>query len=182
MKVPSASYNKDIGVLTRFSAKNKSRPVKPLETEVQSLSEEIHVTESKVDILREAKIITPNVIVKKRRRFVLSYSSSSSSDHSTPTPQKEVSSSRRPVRKKDKEPPVYYVKTPHTHRKNKPHYNFKLIDNPWLKDHIINVDESPPKKRGKKLARKDRAKPVKQTKTKKMDGLELLSVALDSLN
>ena len=182
VKVPGASYSRDTGVLTRFLAKNRSRLAKPPETEVQSSSEEIPVTESEAKILKEDEIIIPYVIVKKRGRLVLFDSSSSSSDHSTPTLEKEVSSSKRPVRKKDKEPPVYYVRTPHTHPKNKIGYNFKLIDNPWLKDHIINVDDSPPEKKGKKPARKDKAKPVKQTKTKKMDGIELLSATLDSLN
>ena len=182
VKVPSASSKRETMVLTRSSAKKKSKPVKPPETEVQSSSEEIHVTESEVEIIREANIITSNVIIKKRRSLVLFDPSSSSSDHSIPTPQKEVSNSRRPVRKKDKEPLVYYVRTPHTHLKNKLHYNFKLMDNSWLKDHIINVDESPPEKKGKKPARKDGAKSVKQMKTKKMDGLELLLAVLDSLN
>jgi hypothetical protein len=164
------------------SAKNKSKPVEPPIAEAQSSSEEIHVTESEVEILREAKINTPNVIVKKRRRLVLSDSFSSSSHHSTPAPQKEVSSSRRPARKKDKESLVYYIRTPHTHHENKLHYKFKLMDNPRLKDDIINVDESPPEKKEKKSVRKSRAKFMKQVKTKKMDGLELLSAALDSLN
>ena len=56
------------------------------------------------------------------------------------------------------------------------------MDNPRLKDHIINVDESPPKKKENKSVRKSRAKSMKQMKTKKMDGLELLSAALDLLN
>ena len=80
-----ASYSRDIGVLTRFSTRNKSRPVESPEVENQSSSEEIHVIESEAEILREAEIITHNVVVKKRRRLFLSYSSSSSSDHSIPT-------------------------------------------------------------------------------------------------
>jgi len=182
VKVPGASYSRETGVLARFVAKNISKLFKPPKDDVQSSSDEIHVTELEAEILREAEITTPSIIVKKRRRLVLSDSSSSSSGHSTPTPQKEVSSYRRPVRKKDKEPPVYYVRTPHTRPKNKLRYNFKLMGNPWLKDHIINVDESPPEKKGKKPARKDVAKPLKHMRTKKMDGLELLSAALDSLN
>lgn len=181
MNVPGPSYSRETRVLTRFASKNRSKLVKSPKAEAQSSSDEIHVTESEAEILREAEITTPNIIVKKRRRLVLSDSSSSSSDHSTPTPQKEVSSSRRQVRKKDKEPLVYNVRTPHTHPKNKLRYNFKLMDNPWLKDHIINVDESPPEKKGKKPARKYRAKPMKHMREKKMDGLELLSAALDLL-
>ena len=86
------------------------------------------------------------------------------------------------MRKKDKEPPVYCVMTRHTRPKNKLCYNFKWMDNPLLKDHIINVDESPPEKKGNKPVRKNRAKLVKQMKTKKMDGLELLLTSLDLLN
>ena len=86
VKVLGASYNRDTGVLTRFSARNKSKPVEPPEVEVQSSSEEIHVTKLEAEFLREVEIITPNLIVKKRRRLVLFDSSSSSSDHSTPTP------------------------------------------------------------------------------------------------
>ena len=134
-----------------------------------------------VEILRDAEIIAPRVNVKKRRKLLLSDSSSSSSDHSTPTPQKEVSCSTRPVRKKGNEAPGYYIRIPHTHPKNKLCYKFKLMENPWLKDHIINVDESPPKQKGKKPARKDRVNSIKHMKAKKMDGLQLLSAALDSL-
>ena len=113
---------------------------------------------------------------------MLSDSSSSSSGHSTPTPHKKVSSSRRPVRKKGNEAPIYYNNIPHTVPENKLRYKLKLMENPWLKDHIINVDESPPEQEGKKLVRKDRVKVVKHMREKKMDMLELLSVSLDSLN
>ena len=137
--------------------------------------------ESKDKILREVEINTPTMIVKKWRRLVLSDSSSSSSHHSIPTPQKEVSSSRSPTKKKDKDPHVYYARTPHTRPKNKLHYKSKLIGNPWMRDLIINVDDSPLEKKEKKPVRKSRAKSVKQVKAKEMDGLELLSAALDSL-
>ena len=176
------SSNREARVLAWSSAKNKSKPVEPPVAEAQTSSKEIHVTESKAEILREDEINTPTIIVKKRRRLVLSDSSSSSSHHSTPAPQKEVSSSRRPARKKDKEPPIYYVRTPHTRPKKKIHYSFKMMNNPRFKDHIINVDKSPPEKKEKKQVSKIREKSLKQMKAKKMDGLELLSVALDSLN
>ena len=148
------SSSREARVLARSSAKNKGKSVEPPIAEAQASSEEIHVTESEVEILREAEINTPTVIVKKRRRLVLSSSSSSSSHHSIPAPEKEVSSSRRPARKKDKEPHVYYVRTPHTHPKNKLRYNSKLIDNPWLRDLIITVDDSPPEKKENKKIRK----------------------------
>ena len=169
-------------VLTKSSAKNKSKPIESLVVEAQTSSKEIHVIESEAEILREDEINNPTIIVKKRRRLVLSGYSSSSSHHFTPAPQKKVSSFRRPTRKKDKEPHVYYVKTRHTHPKNKLHYNSKLIDNPRLKDLIINVDDSPLEKNEKKLVRKSRAKSMKQMKEKEMDGLELLYVVLDSLS
>ena len=86
------------------------------------------------------------------------------------------------MRKRGNEPTPYLPRVPHTRPKNKLRYKFKLMENPWLKDHIINVDESPPEKKAKKPARKDKEKPMKQMKTKKMDGLELLSTSLDSLN
>ena len=96
------SSSREAKVLTRSLAKNKGKLVEPLIAEVQSLSEEIHVTELEAEILREAEINTPTVIVKKRRRLVLSDSSSSSSHHSILVPQMEVTSSRRPSKKKDK--------------------------------------------------------------------------------
>ena len=71
------SSNREAKVLTRFLAKNKGKSVELLVAEVQTLSEEIHVTESKAKILREAEINTPTVIVNKRIRLVLSDSSSS---------------------------------------------------------------------------------------------------------
>ena len=82
----------------------------------------------------------------------------------------------------DNEPPVYYVRTAHTHPKNKLHYNFKLMEKPQLKDHIINVDESPPEQKGKKPTNKDRVNVVKHMKANKMDGLELLSASCCTQN
>ena len=64
---------------------------------------------------------------------------------------------------------------------NKIRYKSKLIDNPRLRDLIINVNDSPPEKKEKKIVRKIRAKSMKPEKTEEMDGLELLSAALDSL-
>ena len=86
LKIPGVSSIREARFLTRSSAKNKGKLVEPLIAEVQSLSEEIHVTESEAEILREARINTLTVIVKKRRSLVLSDSSSSSSHHSIPAP------------------------------------------------------------------------------------------------
>ena len=86
------------------------------------------------------------------------------------------------MKKKSNEPPAYFTRVPHTRLKNKLCYKFKMMENPSLRYHIINVDESLPEQKGKKLVRKDKAKPVKHMRTKKMDGLELLSATLDSLN
>ena len=144
VKVLGASYNRETRVLTRFAARNRSKLVKLPEIEVQSLSDEIHVTESEAEILREVEIIAPRVNAKRRRKLVLSGSSSLCSGHCTPTPQKQVSSSRRPMTKKGNEAHGYYIRILHTRPKNKLRYKFKLIENPWLRDHIINVNESPP--------------------------------------
>lgn len=126
-------------VLTRSSAKNKGKSIDPPEVETQSSSEEIHVTESEVKFLREVEINTPTMLIKKKRRLVLSTSSSSSSHHSTPVPQEEVTSSSKPANKKEKDLPIYYARTPRTHPKNKLCLNSKMIDNPRLRDLIINV-------------------------------------------
>ena len=78
------SSSREARVLTRSSAKSKGKSIESLVAE--SSSEEIHMTESEAEILREVEINTPPVIVKKRRRLVLPTSSSSSSHHSTRVP------------------------------------------------------------------------------------------------
>jgi hypothetical protein len=183
LKVYGVPSSREARVLTRSLAKNKGISIEPPTTEAQSSSEEIHVTESEPKILREAEINTPTVIVKKKRRLLLPASSSSSSHHSTPVPQEEVTSSRKPTKRKEKDLHVYYVRTPCTHPKNKLRLNSKLIDNPKLRDLIINVKDSPPTKKEKKIVKKIRAKSMKQEKVKdkEMDGMALLSIALDSL-
>ena len=175
------SSSREARVLTKSSAKNKGKSIEPPISEAQSSSEEIHVTESEAEILREVEISPPTMIVKKKRGLVLSDSSSSSSHHSILAPREEVTSFRKPAKKKEKDPLVYDARTPHTRPKNKLHYNSKLIDNPWLRDLIINVDDSPPEKKEKKTVRKSREKSMKPVKTKEMDGLKILSAALDSL-
>ena len=150
LKVPSVSSRREARVLTRSSAKNKGKSIESPIAEAQSSLEEIHVTGSEAEILRKAKINTSTMIVKKRRRLVPSDSSSSSSHHSIPAPQMEITSSRRLAKKKDKDPLVYYARTPHTCPKNKLRYNSKLINNPRLRDLIINVNDSPPEKKEKK--------------------------------
>ena len=121
------------------------------------------------------------MVVKKKRILVLSAYSSSSSHHSTPVPQEEVTSSRKLAKKKEKDLPVYYAKTPHTRPKNKLFLNSKPTDNRRLRDLIINVEDSPPESKKKKTVKKSRAKSIKPVKAKETDGLALLSVALDSL-
>lgn len=71
VKVPSASYNRETGVLTRFAARNRSKLVELPEIEVQSTFDEIQVTESKAKILREDEIISQRVNAKRRRKLVL---------------------------------------------------------------------------------------------------------------
>ena len=62
--------------------------------------------------------------------------------------------------------------------------NAKLIDNPKLKDLVINVDESSPVTGKKKVVSRNRAKSKSKEKArvKEMDGLALLSAAMDTLN
>ena len=121
------------------------------------------------------------MVVKKKRKLVLPASSSSSSHHSTPILQEEVTSSRKPAKRKEKDLFVYYARTPHTRPKKKLRLNSKLIDNPKLRDLIINVKDSLPAKEEKKTVKKIRAKSMKQekVKAKEMDGLVLLLAALD---
>jgi len=76
------SINREARVLTRSLAKEKEKLVEPPTVELRSPSPKIHVTESEVEVLKEAKISTPIVVVKKKRKLVLPASSSSSSHHS----------------------------------------------------------------------------------------------------
>lgn len=177
------SSSREARVLTRSLARNKGKSIEPPTAEAQTPSEEIHVTKFEAKILREARISTPAIIVKKKRRLVLLASSSSTSHHSTLVPQEEVTSSRKPAKRKEKDLPIYYARTPRTCPKNKLRLNSKLIDNLKLRDLIINVEYSPPSKKEKKTVNKIRAKLMKQekVKVKEMDGMALLSVALDLL-
>ena len=114
--------------------------------ELRSPSPKIHVTEYEAEILKEVEINIPIVVVKKKRKLVILASSFSSSHHSASTLQEKVASSRKPAKKKEEDLPVYYARTPHTRPKNKLHMNSKLIDNPKLKDFVINVYEYSPAK------------------------------------
>ena len=62
--------------------------------------------------------------------------------------------------------------------------NAKLIDNPKLKDLVINVDGSLPVKEKKKVVSRSRVKPRRKenARVKGMDDLALLSAAMDTLN
>ena len=57
MKVPATSYSRETGVLNRFTAKNRSNLIESPKAEVQSSSDEIHVTESEAEILRDPQHI-----------------------------------------------------------------------------------------------------------------------------
>ena len=124
------------------------------------------MTKSEAEILKEAKIIIHAIVVKKKRKLVLPASSPSSSHHSASALHGEVTSSRKPAKKKEEDLPIYYARTPHTRPKNKLRLNSKLMNNPKLKDLVINVDESSPAKEHKKTVRKNRAKSLKQEKSK----------------
>ena len=121
---------------------------------------------------------------RKRRKLILPTSSSSSSHCSAPPHHEEATSPREPAGKKRKNLPIYYPRTPHTHPKNKLWLNANLIHNPKLKDLVINVDESSPVKEKKKIVSRSRVKPKSKENAmvKEMDGLALLSIAMDTLN
>ena len=72
------SINREVRVLTRSLAKEKGKLVEPPIVELRSPSLEIHVTESEAEVLKEAEISIPAIVVKKKRKLVLPASSSSS--------------------------------------------------------------------------------------------------------
>jgi hypothetical protein len=61
--------------------------------------------------------------------------------------------------------------------------NYKLIDNPKLKDLVINVDEPSLAKEQKKTVSKSKVKSKRKEKVrvKEFDSLALLSAAMDML-
>ena len=147
-------------------------------------SQEIHVTESEAEILKEIDLDVPVTIIQKKRKLILPTSSSSSSHCSMPSHHEEATSSRQPTDKKGKNLPIYYPRTPYTRPKNKLWLNSKLIDNPKEKDLVINIDESSPVKEKKKVVSRSRVKSRSKENVgvKGMDGLVLLSAAMDTLN
>lgn len=175
--------NREARVLTRSLAKEKEKPVDPPTAELKPPSPEIHVIESEAEVLKEAETSIRIVIVKKKRKLVLPASSSSSSHRSASAHHGEVTSSRKVAKKKGEDLPIYYARTPHTRPKNKLRLNSKLIDNPKLKDLVINVDEPSPAKEQKKTVSKNIAKSLKKGKArvKEVDGLALLSTTMDLL-
>ena len=177
------SVSREARVLTRSLAKEKEKLVESPTVESKSPSPKIHVTESEAKVLKEVEISIPIVIVKKKRKLVLPASSSSSSHRSASAHHGEVTNSRNPANKTGEDLPIYYARTPHTCLKNKLRLNSKLINNPKLKDLVINVDEPSLAKEQKKAVSKNRAKLSRKEKTnvKEVDGLALLSAAMDSL-
>ena len=152
--------------------------------EPRELSQEIHVIESKAELLKEIDLDVPVTIIHKKRKLILPTSSSSSSHCFAPPHHEEATSSRQPADKKGKNLPIYYPRTPYTHPKNKLWLNAKLIDNPKLKYLVINVDESSPVREKNKTVSRSRVKPRSKENVgvKGMDGLVLLSAAMDTLN
>ena len=84
-----------------------------------------------------------------------------------------------------------YVTGPHTRPSNKLRFKFKLMENPELKDMIINVDEEPlDKKEGKQPSNSKKAstKPkmrvskVHGLRVSKAKGLKMLAAVLDTLH
>ena len=80
---------------------------------------------------------------------------------------------------------------PHTRPSNKLRFKFKLIENPELKDMIINIDEEPlDKKEGKQPANSKKASTKPKMRVSKVHGmhvskakgLKMLVVVLDNLH
>ena len=171
-------------VLTRSLAKEKEKLIESPIAEPIPPSLEIHVTESEAELLKEVELDVPVIVVQKKRKLILPASSSSSSHRSASTHHGEATSSRQPANKKGENLPIHYPKTPHTHPKNKLRLNSMLIDNPKLKDLVINVDEPSPAKEKKKIVSRNRVKSKRNEndRVKEMDGLVLLFAAMDTLN
>lgn len=184
LKVLEQSSNREPRVLTRSQAKGKDKLINSPTIEPRVPPQEIHATESEVELLKEIELDVLVTVIQKKRKLILPTSSSSSSHCSAPPHHEEATSSRKPTDKKGKNIPIYYPRTPHTHPKDKLRLNAKLIDNPKLKDLVINVDESSPVKGKKKAISKSRVKPrsKENARVKGMDGLALLSAAMDTLN
>ena len=74
-----------------------------------------------------------------------------------------------------------YATGPHTKPSNKLRFKFKLMENPELKDMIINIDEETlDKKASTKL--KMRVSKVHGMRVSKAEGLKMLAVVLDNLH
>jgi len=171
-------------VLTRSLAKDKKKLIESPAAKPKLPSLEIHVTEYEAELLKEVELDVSVTVVQKKRKLILPTSSSSSSHCSAPTHHGEATSSRKPADKKGENLPIYYPKTPHTCRKNKLQLNAKLINNPKLKDLVINADEPSPTKEKKKIVSRIRVKSKSKEKArvKEMDGLALPSATIDTLN
>ena len=82
-----------------------------------------------------------------------------------------------------------YVVGPHTPPSNKLRFKFKLMENPGLKDMIINIDEEEIARGGSSYARKGklvdkpkvRVSKVKGMRVSKAEGLKMLVVVLNTL-
>ena len=82
-----------------------------------------------------------------------------------------------------------YVVGPHTQPSNKLRFKFKLMENPELKDMIINIDEEEIARGGSSSARKGKSvdKPkvrvskVKGMRVSKAEGLKMLVGVLNTL-
>ena len=151
LKVLEQSSTREARVLTKSQAKDKEKLIKSPIVEPRLPSQEIHVTESDAELLKEIELDVPITFIQKKRKLILPTSSCSSFHCSTPPHHEEATSSKQPTDGKEKNLPIYYPRTPHTSPKNKLQLNAKLIDNPKLKDLVINVDESSPVKEKKKI-------------------------------
>ena len=82
-----------------------------------------------------------------------------------------------------------YAVGPHTRPNNKLRFKFKLMENPGLKDMIINIDEEEiargersSAQKGKSVDRpKERVSKVKGMRVSKAEGLKMLEAVLNTL-
>ena len=84
-----------------------------------------------------------------------------------------------------------YATGPHTRLSNKLRFKFKLMENPKLKDVVINIDEEPlDKKEGKQFANSKKASTKPKMRVSKVhgmriskdEGLKMLAAILNNLN
>ena len=174
------------GKRTKAKTLEKGKAKEPLQEEIpnpQSTNEDL-LHEVGYD---ESETLIPSFLdcSKRRRRLFLLASSISEDEAYSLGEQEEVRSPSHDIAKErftfHGKPQVH---RPITRTKNKLRLNYKLRDNPRLRDLIINIDDSPTKEQPPKSKKKRVAKPEKVPKAKvdKEKGLKLLVQVLDTLS